>query len=444
MENPIKNNKSRSAFRVIVFSFFILIMGGSILLMLPISSCNRSMTSFSDALFTAVSATCVTGLVVKDTATYWSMFGQFVILILIQIGGMGVITVGLAILRASGKKIGLRQREIMQESVNAHSIGGMVRLTSFIVKGSVIIEAFGAALLLPVFLRELSPLKAIWYSVFHSVSAFCNAGFDLMGVRGQFSSLISYSSNVYLNVVIMLLIITGGIGFLTWDDIIEKRFELKKYTLQSKVVLVTSLILIVVPAVYFMFGEYASLPVRERILSSFFQSVTARTAGFNTQDISGMSDAGSAVMLMLMMVGGSSGSTAGGMKTTTIAVLFLAAITVFGRRSEVRCFKRRISDETIRTAGAILFMYFVLTTVVGLVISKVDGLPLLASLFEADSAIATVGLTMGITPGLSLLSRTLLMLLMFFGRVGALTLVYATVSVEDDSARYPLEKLNVG
>lgn len=444
MINPIKNRRSRSAFRIIILGFFILIMVGSILLMLPISSRSRVMTSFPDALFTAVSATCVTGLVVKDTATYWSTFGQIIILIMIQIGGMGVITVGLMILRASGRKIGLMQREVMQESVAAHNISGMVKLVSFIIKGSLLIEGIGAMALMPVFFKEYKSLKAIGYSIFHSISAFCNAGFDLMGEKGKFSSLTSYSANAYLNIVIMLLIVIGGIGFLTWGDVIVHGFHIKKYALQSKIVLLTSLVLITIPTIYFIFGEYANLPIKERLVSSFFQSVTARTAGFNTQDLSAMSEPGTAVMLFLMMVGGSSGSTAGGMKTTTLAVLFLAALSVFARKREVPCFKRRIAEDTIRTASAILFMYFSLSFIVGIIISKVEGLPLLVSLFESVSAIATVGLTMGITTSLSLISRILLMGLMFFGRVGGLTLIYATVSSEDSNAKYPLEKITVG
>ncbi|MBR4795741.1 MAG: Trk family potassium uptake protein, partial [Lachnospiraceae bacterium] len=335
MISPIKNKRSRSAFRIIISGFLILILVGSILLMLPISSRNQGWTSFPDALFTAVSATCVTGLVVKDTATYWSIFGQIVILIMIQIGGMGVITVGLAILRASGRKIGLMQRTVMQESVAAHNISGMVKLTAFIIKGTLLVEGIGAAMLLPVFLKEYRPIKAIGYSIFHSISAFCNAGFDLMGEKGEFSSLTSYSANAYLNIVIMLLIVIGGIGFLTWSDVIVHKFNIKKYALQSKIVLLTSIVLIVFPAIYFIFGEYGNLPIKERLASSFFQSVTARTAGFNTQDLSAMSESGTAVMLFLMMIGGSSGSTAGGMKTTTLAVLFLAAISVFARKKEV-------------------------------------------------------------------------------------------------------------
>ena len=282
MTNPFnrKSRRSVSSFQVIIFCFFVMIMLGTILLMLPISSRTGQFTPFPDAMFTAVSATCVTGLIVRDTATHWTFFGQAVLLVLIQIGGMGVITIGMTILRFSGRKIGLRHRSTMQESISAPRVGGMVKLTGFILRTSAIIELAGAALLAPVFIRDFGVLKGIWYSLFHSVSAFCNAGFDLMGVRGKFSSLTSYSGNIYVNIVIMLLIVTGGIGFLVWSNIGTYKFRLKKYSLQTKVVLLTSLLLIVLPAVYFFFFEYGGMPIKDRILGSLFQSVTARTAGF--------------------------------------------------------------------------------------------------------------------------------------------------------------------
>lgn len=444
-KNKSKNSKSKTSFQIIIISFLALILVGTLLLMLPIASQARTVTNFSDALFTAVSATCVTGLVVVDTASYWSMFGQLVILILIQIGGMGVITIGLAIIRASGKKIGLWQRSTMQESISAPQVGGIVRLTGFILKTSAIIELTGALLLAPIFCRDFGIAKGIWYSVFHSISAFCNAGFDLMGVREHFSSLCSYSENIYLNSIIMLLIIIGGIGFLTWSDIGCYKHKIKRYSLQSKIVLLTSSLLIVLPAIYFYFYEYSGLPANNRIISSLFQSVTTRTAGFNTQDLAQMNESGSAVMIILMLIGGSPGSTAGGMKTVTFAVLFLSAVAVFSRRNDVQCFKRRIDENTVRSAGAVLFMYIVLFFTSGIIISRTEDLPLLTCLFETSSAIGTVGLTLGITSKLSLLSRIILMILMFFGRVGGLTLIYAAVSsAENKNSRLPLEKITVG
>ena len=434
-----------STSRIIIISFFCLIMAGTLLLMLPIASRDGRVTPFSDCMFTAVSATCVTGLVVRDTATHWSFFGQAVILSLIQVGGMGVVTIGLLIMRISGRKIGLKQRSAMQDSINAPRVSGMVKITGLILKITLIIELSGAALLAPVFCKDFGILKGLWYSLFHSISAFCNAGFDLMGIRGQFSSLTSYDSNIYVNIIIMLLIITGGIGFLVWGDIATFKFRIKRYSLQAKVVLITSFLLIFIPALYFFFGEYSNLGMSERIISSLFQSVTTRTAGFNTQDLSTMNQSGTTIMIFLMLIGGSPGSTAGGMKTTTIAVLFMSAVTVFGRRNDVQCLKRRVSDETVRTAGAILFMYLFLFITTGIIISRVEGISLLKCLFETSSAIGTVGLTLGITVKLSLISRILLMILMFFGRVGGLTLIYAAVpSAESLNSRMPLGKISVG
>ncbi len=439
------NRKSMTSFQVIIVSFLVLILLGTVLLMLPIASRSRTATSFPDAMFTAVSATCVTGLVVKDTNLYWSLFGQTVILILIQIGGMGIITVGLTIMRMSGKKIGLWQRSTMQESISAPQVGGIVRLTGFIIKTAVTVELTGAILLLPVFVKDFGVLKGIWYSLFHSISAFCNAGFDLLGVKGEFSSFTYYADNVYLNIVIMLLIITGGIGFLVWNDVGVHGFKFRKYSLQSKVVLLTSVILIVLPALYFFFCEYNETGLHERVISSFFQSVTTRTAGFNTKDLSAMGESGAAIMIILMLIGGSPGSTAGGIKTATFAVLFLSALTVFGRKNDVQGFKRRIPDETVRNAGAVLFIYLVLFLASGIIISITEGLPLLTCLFETGSAIGTVGLTLGITSSLSIFSRASLMILMFFGRVGGLTLIYAAfTSAEDRNSRLPLEKISVG
>ena len=431
--------------QLIIGGFFLLILLGALILMLPISAQDRQVTPFADALFTAVSCTCVTGLVVQDTATHWSLFGQAVILTLIQIGGMGVITVALAIIRLTGRKIGLKQRSIMQESISAPQLGGILKLTGFILKVSAVIELTGAALLSPVFIKEFGVAKGIWYSVFHSISAFCNAGFDLMGVREKFSSLTAFDSRIYFNIVIMLLIIVGGISFMTWNDVRTYKLQLRRYSLQSKVILVTTVILITIPAVFFFLFDYAGEPVKERILHAVFQSVTTRTAGFNTTDLAAMNESGTLLMTLLMLVGGAPGSTAGGMKVTTLAVLFLAAIAVFRRKNDVTGFKRRIPEEAVRNAGAILFIYFTLFIASGIAISLIEGLPILTCLFETGSAAGTVGLTLGITPTLSHPSRILLMLLMFFGRMGGLTMIYAAVSSgAGETVRMPLEKINVG
>ncbi|HAM68850.1 MAG TPA: Trk family potassium uptake protein [Ruminococcus sp.] len=436
--------QTRNTFRTISIGFMLLILCGALLLMLPISSQSRTVTPFRDTLFTAISATCVTGLIVRDTATHWSLFGQAVILTMIQIGGMGVITVGLAIARLSGKKIGLWYRGMMQDSISAPQVGGILQLTKFILRGSAVIELTGAVLLSPVFIRDFGLPRGLWYSLFHSVSAFCNAGFDLMGMREKFSSLTTYGGNIYFNVIIMLLIIIGGIGFLTWDDIAEHKHHFKKYRLQSKIFLTTTAILIFTPALLFFFSEYRAEPMTERILHSLFQSVTARTAGFNSADLSQMHESGQSIMTVLMLIGGCSGSTAGGMKTATVAVLFLAALSVYRRKNDVQCFGRRISEETVRSASAILFMYIVLFMATGIAISRIEQLPLVTCLFETGSALGTAGLTLGITTGLSLPSHIMLMILMFMGRVGGLTLIYAALPNRQNDARLPQEKITVG
>ena len=438
-------HKHVTSFQIIILGFLSLIILGSLLLMLPFATRDGEGAAFADAIFTATSATCVTGLVVRDTATYWLVFGQGVIIVLIQIGGMGIVTAAVAFVSVSGRKIGLMQRSTMQEAVSAHHLGGIVRLTKFILKTMVFIEILGAVLLSPYFIKDFGVMKGIWYSVFHSISAFCNAGFDLMGAKEQFSSLTSYSSRPFLNITVMALIIIGGIGFLTWEDIKKNGFRFRKYRMQSKVILTVSAILIIFPALYFFFFEYSALPTKERVLTSLFQSVTTRTAGFNTTDLSAFSETGQMLTILLMLTGGSPGSTAGGMKTTTVAVLFAAAFSVFGRKENAQVFKRRISDNTVKNAATIFLMYIVLFVGGGMIISRIENIPLLTCLFETASAIGTVGLTLGITTQIGIISRFILISLMFFGRVGGLTLVFAaTKALITNENKYPQEKITVG
>ena len=442
MNNLIKR---LSTSQIIILGFAAVILAGSLLLMLPIAAADGHMTPFADALFTATSAVCVTGLVVHDTATYWSAFGQTVIILLIQVGGMGVVTIAVALYSISGKRISLKQRSTMQESISAHKLDGIVGMTGFIIKMTIIFELLGALLLSPVFVPQFGLLRGIGYSLFHSVSAFCNAGFDLMGINAQYSSITSYVAQPLVNLVIMALIVIGGIGFLTWDDIRCNKLHFKRYQLQSKVAIVTSLLLIFIPAVYFFFFELSDMDAAPRLLGSLFQSVTARTAGFNTIDLTLLSECGVFIMIMLMLVGGSPGSTAGGMKTTTLAVLIANAICVFRHRDNARFFGRRISEETVRSAATSLAMYLTLFIAGALIISRVESLPLLTCLFETASAIGTVGLTLGITPELGQLSRAILIFLMYMGRVGGLTLIFATTAPSQGiSARYPQGKLTVG
>ncbi|MCR4996071.1 MAG: Trk family potassium uptake protein [Butyrivibrio sp.] len=436
---------SLSSFQIIIFGFISVIMIGTILLMLPFSSRAGVVTSFENSLFTAVSAVCVTGLVVVDTASYWSFFGQFVIIGLIQIGGLGVITVASLMTMLAGRKIGLMQRQTMQNAISAPQVGGIVKLTRFIIKISFIVELMGAVLLMPVFVPEYG-LKGVWMSVFHSVSAFCNAGFDLMGDKsGKFSSLTSFSGNIYLGIVIALLIIVGGIGFITWQDIGEKKASFKEYRMQTKVILVTTAILVFVPTVIFYFTEFSGLPAGERFITSFFQAVTPRTAGFNTADLTKMTDVGQGMIMVLMLIGGSPGSTAGGMKTTTVAILYANTIAVFGNKSSANIFGRRIEDDVVKSASTILFMYVTFAMSAAAVISLIEGIPMETSLFETFSAIATVGLTLGVTPSLSVFSHLILVLLMFFGRVGGLTIIFAAFSNKDKSIlKYPTESIIAG
>lgn len=438
--------KRLSSAQIIIIGFAAIILVGSLLLMLPISTRNGQGADFTDALFTATSAVCVTGLVVQDTASYWSFFGQAVILILIQIGGMGVVTVAIAIFTVSGRTISLKQRNTMQEAISAPHMGGIVRTTGFIIRMTILIEFLGAALMMPVFCKEFGIVKGIWCAFFHSISAFCNAGFDLMGTKIPYSSLTYFVSVPIINLVIMALIVIGGIGFLTWDDIKTNNFHVKKYRMQSKVILVTTAILILLPALYFFFLEFSEMPMKQRIWSSLFQSITPRTAGFNTVNFSMISETGLVLMILLMLVGGSPGSTAGGMKTTTLAVLLSTAVSVFRRRDSTVFFGRRVDNNTIRYAISIFIMYLVLFLGGGIIISQIEELPLLDCLFETASAIATVGLTLGITPELGLVSKGILVILMYVGRVGGLTLVFATLSGNGQSngSRLPQEQMTVG
>ena len=445
VRNVGKQKKHLSASQIIILGFAAVVLFGSLLLMLPFATRDGKGAVFSDALFTATSAVCVTGLVVQDTATYWSGFGQGVIIGLIQIGGMGVVTVAVALAIISGRKISLRQRSTMQEAISAPKVGGIVRFTGFILKMTLFFELLGAVLLSPVFCREFGLLKGIWYSIFHSISAFCNAGFDLMGCKAPYSSLTSFACHPVVNLVIMGLIVTGGIGFMTWEDIKTHKLRLHRYRMQSKVILTTTAVLLLLPAIYFFFFEFRDIPVQERIWAAMFQSVTPRTAGFNTTDLTVLSETGMAVMMVMMIVGGSPGSTAGGIKTTTLAVLFSTAISVFRRREHTQFFGRRISENTVRNAATILTMYLTLFLSGACIISRVEGLPLLTCLFETASAVGTVGLTLGITPELGLRSQGILILLMYFGRVGGLTLVFAALSSnQGNTARLPQEKLTVG
>ena len=445
MADFIHKKNRFTSFQIIILGFAGVILIGALLLMLPVSSKTGVMTPFNEALFTSTSAVCVTGLVVQDTATYWSWFGQGIILALIQIGGLGVITIAVSFALLSGKKISLMQRSVIQEAISAPKVGGIVRLTGFVLKGTFLIEFVAALIMMPVFVKDFGA-KGIWMAVFHSISAFCNAGFDLMGTENvKYASLTSYVSHPLINITIMLLIIIGGIGFLTWEDILKNKHRFKSYRMQTKVILTTSLILILFPAVFFFFRDFANMPIQERVLSSLFQAVTPRTAGFNTADLTMMTEAGLGIIIALMLVGGSPGSTAGGMKTTTLAVLIANTLASFRRKEDAQMFGRRLEDSAVKNAATIFMMYIVFFFGGAIVISAVEGLPFSTCLFETASAIGTVGLTLGITTGLGVVSQIILMILMFLGRVGGLTLIYAALSGSGKKiSKLPQEKITVG
>ena len=434
-----------SAAQIIIISFAAAVLLGSLILMLPFATRDGQSVTFPEALFTAISATCVTGLVVRDTATTWSGFGQAALLVMIQVGGMGVVTMAVAIATVSGKKISLMQRSTMQEAISAPKVGGIVQLTGFILRLTFLFEALGAAALATVFIPRFGVGKGLWYSVFHAVSAFCNAGFDLMGAQEPFSSLTGFAAQPVVNVALILLIVIGGIGFLTWEDIITNRHHVRRYRMQTKVILTSAAILVLLPAIYLFFFELNGLPLGERIWASLFQSVTMRTAGFNTVDLAQISEPGQAMLMVLMLTGGAPGSTAGGLKTTTLVVLLSTAVAVFRRRADTRLFGRRLDDDTVRRATTILTLYMTLFLTGGCLISRIEGLPLMSCLFETASAVGTVGLSLGLTPSLGLASRIILMLLMFFGRVGGLTLIFAALAgYHPDRSKLPQERLTVG
>ena len=397
--------KHLSSFRVITIGFGGLIILGALLLMLPVSSASGCVTPFGDALFTSTSAVCVTGLVVLDTGSYWSLFGQLVIITLIQIGGLGVITVAVAFSLLSGKKVSLMQRSFMQESVSAPVVGGIVRLTGFILKGTFIIELSGALLMMPVFCKD-------------------------------------YACNPVINITLMLLIVIGGIGFVTWEDIENNKYHFKRYKMQSKLIIVTTAVLITVPAIIFMINDMMTGSERMPVFKALFQSVTLRTAGFNTVDLNAMKQASVMIMIILMLIGGSPGSTAGGMKTTTFAVLMGNMVATFKRNKNIHFFERRIDNDTVKNAA---MMYITLFVTGAFIINVTDGISLGKCLFETASAVGTVGLTLGITPQLGILSRIVLIILMFMGRVGGLTLIYAAFSGNGNSySKFPEEKINIG
>lgn len=437
--------------KLILSGYCLIILLGTLLLAMPFATKGPGSSPITDCFFTATSATCVTGLIRFDTATHWTMFGQLVILSLIQIGGVGFMTVAIVILAFTKRKITLSQRSIMQNSISAPQIGGIVRMSKFIALGTLCIEGAGALLLSFDFIPRFGWGKGIYYSIFHSISAFCNAGFDLMGSEtGEFSSLTGLADNWYVNIVIMLLIFVGGLGFFVWHDVKDKRFRFKNLNLQSKMVLSISVSLVFGGALVIFLLEnqqdmFQGMSVGEKVLASLFQSVTARTAGFNTTDLSIMTESGKLLMICLMLIGGSTGSTAGGIKTTTFWVLCVSILATFRRKKNIEAFGRRMEEGITRTASCVFMTYLLLVISSAIIISAVEELPMMTALFETGSAMATVGLSFGVTPTLGMFSKLLVAFLMICGRVGSITMLLAFSSEKRVvSSSYPLEKVQVG
>lgn len=433
----------------IAFGFFLLIMIGTFLLMLPISSKSGKGMDFLGALFTATSASCVTGLVVADTWTQWSLFGQIVIITMIQIGGLGFITIGVFLSILLRRRIGLRQRGLMQESTSALQIGGIVRLTKKIILGTAIFEGTGAVLLAIRFIPQYGFFRGVFYSIFHSISAFCNAGFDLMGHQQPYNSLSAYYDDWLVNLVVMSLIVIGGIGFIVWDDLSKNKLQVHKYLLQTKIVLLVTAFLVFGGGAAFYFlekdGLMADMSISGKILTSLFSSVTARTAGFNTIDTGALSDGSKFLTIILMFIGGSPGSTAGGVKTTTIAVLLLYVYASIQRTYGVNILGRRLEEDVIKQASSVFVINLFLALFVSLVIMAIQPLSMSDTLFETFSAIGTAGMTTGVTRDLLPLSKFLVVLLMYCGRIGSMSFALAfTQQKRTVRVQNPVEKINVG
>lgn len=443
----IHNHLTQTQF--IAYGFFCIILTGTILLMLPISSRSGQSAGFLNALFTATSASCVTGLVIADTWTQWSLFGQLVIITMIQIGGLGFITIGIFVSMVLRRKIGLKERGLMQESVNTLQIGGMVKLARKIIIGTCIFEGAGALLLSVRFIPRYGLMRGIFYGIFHSISAFCNAGFDLMGNQEPYSSFVGYYDDWLVNLVLMLLIVIGGIGFIVWDDISRHKLNVRKYLLHSKIVLIVTFVLIFGSAGLFYLFERDHLLVgmsgSGKILTSLFSAVTARTAGFNTTDTGALTDGSKLLTIMLMFIGGSPGSTAGGVKTTTIAIMLLYVRSTIKRTYGVNAFGRRLEDDTIKRASVVFSINLMLALSAALMIMAIQPLPMPDVLFETFSAIGTVGMTTGITRDLVPLSRILIIILMYCGRIGSLSFALAfTQKKKVAHVQQPVERITIG
>lgn len=437
--------------RIIALGYLLVIIAGTGLLMLPVATRPGNETDFLTALFTATSATCVTGLVVVDTYTHWSGFGHTIILLMIQVGGLGFMTMGVLFAMFLKKRITLRTRGLLQESMNGMQMGGIIRLVRMVLRGTFIIELTGAVLLAIRFIPVFGWGKGILYGVFHSISAFCNAGFDLMGeYSGQYSSFVEFHGDILVNVVIMALIVIGGIGFFVWKDIRENKHHMKKYRLHTKMALFMTAILLVGGTVLFYLFEnnnlLAGMNVKDKILAAAFSSVTARTAGFNTIDTGGLTHASKLLTMVLMFLGGSPGSTAGGIKTVTTLVLIAYVWSNLRASKGVNVFNRRLDDDVIRKASNVVVISLLMAVSASILICYLQpDLVVEDILFEVYSAIGTVGMSTGVTRDLNLASRIIIILLMYCGRIGSMSFALSfTERKKVAPVQLPTEKIMIG
>jgi len=424
---------------------------GSILLSLPAATAEGSRIAFVDALFTSSSAVAVTGLVVVDTGTYWSLFGQIIILMLIQIGGLGFMTMITMFAMIIGKRISLKERLLIQSSLNQNTLSGVVRLTKYIIIGTLIVETLGAILLSFVFVPEHGWAQGLWQSIFHSVSAFCNAGFDITG-GGR--SLMPYVDHPLVNLTIWALVILGGLGFTVVLDMFFYRNNLRKWSLHTKLVLVISGLLLLIGFLLYLILEWKNaatlggLSVSGKFLAAFFQSVTPRTAGFNTIDTAALTDASKLLTMIFMFIGGSPASTAGGIKTVTFGIVLFTIVSQIRGKEDTEVFHRRIPKDNINRAVTIIIMGLVLIILITMVLSIMEsGHTFMEVLFETTSAFGTVGLSLGITASISTAGKVLLSILMFTGRVGPFTVALAlsrTTHKNQGKIRYPEDKVIIG
>lgn len=437
-----------SRVQTIAIGFLMIIAAGTLLLMLPIASRSGVSAGFLNALFTSTSSTCVTGLVVVDTYSSWTLFGQVVILVLIQIGGLGFITIGVFFSIFMKRRIGLKERNLIQESMNTLQIGGTVRLVRKIVCYTLIIEGAGALLLMIRFIPQFGMAEGIWYGIFHSISAFCNAGFDLMGQCEPYSSLCLYRDDLLVNLVIMALIIVGGIGFIVWDDISVHKWKIKNYLLHTKIVLTMTVILIVGGSICFYLLEQEnliSMDTKDQILASVFGAVTPRTAGFNTIDTGNYTEGTRMLTVILMFIGGSPGSTAGGIKTTTMMVILLYIWSTLRNKNGLNIFGRRMDEDSIKKAATVFFINLMLAASCTLLMAGMEPLPLSDIFMEVFSAIGTVGISTGITRDVSIVSKYMLIVLMYCGRIGSMSFaLFFTEKKHNAPVKLPIERITIG